>query len=207
MQKIRRDTSCTSKNIIHAGYCIKCMKQRVGWTTSWKTRLSNYKYHVKKKKLACRIEKHFIENCNNNGFNNLRFTIVDCLYNEEGLTDDEIDDHFLKKEKFWIRTLVTQHHGLNSKHDLKRKKAMWAWKVKPLDIENSYMYHKKTQYVENFNDCLIMIFLKCFIVKREYWLENVNEVFRFSIVFFEKLCCFFGLSQDLGFVIYFSWMN
>ena len=98
------------------------MKQGVGWTTSWKPRLSNYKSHVKKKKLACRTEKHFIENCNNNGFNNLRFTIVDCLYNEEGLTDDEIDDLFLKKEKFWIRTLVTQHHGLNSKHDLKRKK-------------------------------------------------------------------------------------
>ena len=89
-----------------------------------KTRLSSYKYHVKKKKLACRIEKHFIENCNNNGFNNLRFIIVDYLCNEEGLTGDEIDNHFLKKEKFWIRTLVTQHHGLNSKHDLKRKKAM-----------------------------------------------------------------------------------
>ena len=214
--KIRRDASCNSKNVIYVAYCIKCMKQGVGWTTSWKLRLSNYKSHVKKKELAWRIVKHFIENCNNNGFNNLRFTIVDCLYNEEDLTGDEIDDHFLKKEKFWIRTLVTQHHGLNSKHDLKRKKAMWAWKVKPLDIENSYMYHKKTQYVENFNDCLIMIFLnivfqtsyeKCFIVKREYWFENVSEVFRFSMVLFEKFCCFFGLSQDLGFVVYFSWMN
>ena len=36
---------------------------------------------------------------------------------------------------------------------------MWARKVKPLDIENDYMYHKKVQYVENFNDFLIMVFL------------------------------------------------
>ena len=127
----------------------------------------------------------------------MRFAIVYCLYNVEDLTDYDL---LLKKEKFWIRTLVTQHHGLDSKHDLKRKKSMWAWEVKPLDIENSYMYHKKTQYVENFNDCLIMIFLnivfqtsyeKCFIVKREYWFENISEVFRFSMVLFEKFCCFF----------------
>ena len=32
-----------------------------------------------------------------------------------------IDDRLLKKEKFWIRTLVTQHYGLNSKHELNRK--------------------------------------------------------------------------------------
>ena len=51
----------------------------------------------------------------------LRFTIVDCLNNVDSLTNDEIDDLLLKKEKFWIRTLVMQHHGLNSKHDLNRK--------------------------------------------------------------------------------------
>ena len=65
------------------------MKQGVGSTTSWKPRLSNYKSHVKKKRLTCRIVRHFIENCNDNGFNNLRFTIVDSLNNVEGLTDDE----------------------------------------------------------------------------------------------------------------------
>ena len=36
---------------------------------------------------------------------------------------------------------------------------MRVQKVKPLDIENGYMYHKKAQYVENFNDFLIMVFL------------------------------------------------
>ena len=104
-----------------------------------KPRLSNSKIHVKRK------------NCNDNGFNNLKFTIVDCLNNVDGLRDDEIDD-LLKKEKFWMRTLVMQHHGLNSKND---------------------MYNTKVQYVENFNYFFIMIFLevfqtsyeKCVIVK------------------------------------------
>ena len=46
-----------------------------------------------------------------NGFNNFRFTIVDYLNYVDGLTDDEIDDRLLQKERFWIRTLVTQHDG------------------------------------------------------------------------------------------------
>ena len=37
----------------------------------------------------------------------------------DGLTDNNL---LLKKEKFWIKILVTQHYGLNSKHDLNRKK-------------------------------------------------------------------------------------
>ena len=48
--KIRRDTSCSSKNIIYIAYCIKCMKQGFLSTTSWKPHLSNYKSHIKKKK-------------------------------------------------------------------------------------------------------------------------------------------------------------
>ena len=48
--KIRKDTSCNSKNVIYIAYCIKFMKQGVGSTASWKPRLSNYKSHVKKKK-------------------------------------------------------------------------------------------------------------------------------------------------------------
>ena len=58
---------------------------------------------------------------------------------------------------------------------------MRAQKVKPLDIENGYMYHKKAQYVENFNDFLIMVFLtivfqtsyeKCFYGKTRIHLKN-----------------------------------
>ena len=102
--KIRRDTTCYSINVIYVAYCIKYMRQGFSSTTSWKPQLSNYKSHVKKEKLTCSIIRHFIENCNDNVFKNLRFTVVDCLNNADGLTDDEIDDLLLKKEKFWIRT-------------------------------------------------------------------------------------------------------
>ena len=118
--KIRRVTSCSLKNVIYVAYCIKCMKLGVGSTISWKPCLSNDKSHIKKRKLTCRIEKHFAENCNGSGFNNLRFIIVDSLNNVESLTNDDIDNLLLKKENFWIRALVMQHHGLNSKHDLNR---------------------------------------------------------------------------------------
>ena len=64
--------------------------------------------------------RHFIENCNDNGFKNLRITIVNCLNNVDGLTNDEVGNLLLKKKKFWI--VFTQHHDLNSKHDLNRKK-------------------------------------------------------------------------------------
>ena len=58
---------------------------------------------------------------------------------------------------------------------------MRARKVKPLDIENGYMYHKKAQYVENFHDFLIMVFItivfqtsyeKCFYRKKRIHLTK-----------------------------------
>ena len=58
----------------------------------------NYKSHIKNKILTCRKKGYFIENCNDNRFNNLRLTIFDCLNKVEGLTDDDIDDPLPKKE-------------------------------------------------------------------------------------------------------------
>ena len=52
-----------------------------------------------------RIVRHFIEKCNGDGFNNLRFTTVDCLNNVDSLTADEIDDLVLKKEKVLDREM------------------------------------------------------------------------------------------------------
>ena len=46
-----------------------------------------------------------------------RFVIVDQTTDK----DKEIDNILLQKEKFWIGTLVTQHQGLNGKHDWNRK--------------------------------------------------------------------------------------
>ena len=45
--KIRRGISCNSENVNSVAYSIKCMKQSVGSTTYWKSRLSNCKSHIK----------------------------------------------------------------------------------------------------------------------------------------------------------------
>ena len=59
---------------------------------------------------------------------------------------------------------------------------MRARKAKPLDIENGYKYHKEAQYVGNFNDFLIMVFLttvfqtsygKCFYGKKRIYLTKL----------------------------------
>ena len=64
--------------------------------------------------------KHFLEE--HQGFNNLRFILLDCVDNVDGLSTEEINDLLLEKERFWIGTLVTQHKGLNSTHDWVRTK-------------------------------------------------------------------------------------
>ena len=65
--------------------------------------------------------RHFIENYNDNGFNNLRFTIIYCLNNVAGLTDDEIDIFFSKKK---VLDMNNGHETswFKSRHDLNRKK-------------------------------------------------------------------------------------
>ena len=76
------------------------------------------------------------------------------------------------------------------------------------------MYNKKTQYVDHFNDFLIMIFLnvvfqtsyeKCFYYKkriRSIKLICISTIYcGFSMVLFQKLCCFCWFIPR--FVIYF----
>ena len=41
------------------------------------------------------------------------------FFNVGGFKADEMEDLLFEKEKFMIRTLITQYHGLNSKYDLK----------------------------------------------------------------------------------------
>ena len=82
--------------------------------------MRNYKSHINKGKKTCRIVKHFLEE--HQGFHNLRFILLDCVDNVDGLSTEEIDDLLLEKERFWIGTLVTQHKGLNSTHDWVRTK-------------------------------------------------------------------------------------
>ena len=119
---IRKSSTCTTKNVIYVVCCQSCGKQGVGSTVSWKPRLANYKSHIKNGIKTCRIVRHFVEECVDKNFSNLKFMIVDVVNNTDTLSKDEIENLLHEKEKFWIGTLVTQHQGLNGTHDWSRKK-------------------------------------------------------------------------------------
>ena len=61
---IRRDSICTTKNVIYLAYYTKCGEQRTDPTVSWTRHLSNYKSHIKQFIHSCKTIKHFIEKCN-----------------------------------------------------------------------------------------------------------------------------------------------
>ena len=48
--KIRRDSTCTNKNIIYLAYFKQCSMQGVRSSIEWKLRLRNYTRHVRKTK-------------------------------------------------------------------------------------------------------------------------------------------------------------
>ena len=118
---IRRPSTCSTPNVIYVAICQTCGKQGVGSTIAWKPRLSNYKSHVKHKRRTCRIASHFIDECIDDGCKNMKFVIVDVVNNAECINGEDLESLLLKKEKFWIGTLVTQHKGLNGSHDWNRK--------------------------------------------------------------------------------------
>ena len=119
---VRRDSTCSTQNVIYVAFCKICGKQGVGSTTGWKKRLANYKSHINCKRITCRIVKHFVEVCNVNAVENIGFMIVDHVNNTGELTVDELDDLLLQKEKFWIGSLLTHRHGINGMHDWNRAK-------------------------------------------------------------------------------------
>ena len=108
--KVRRSTSCVSKNVIYTAFCLNCLKQGVGSTVDWKPRL--------------RIFNHFTDVCSytDDPSRNIKLVIVDQLNNTNSLSPDEIDDLLLQKERLWIPALVTIYERLNSSHDWNRKR-------------------------------------------------------------------------------------
>ena len=84
--------------------------------------MRNYKSHIRHKRKLCRISRHFIEDCIDVSLSNLKFVIVDAVNNSANLTENELEDLLLAKEKFWIGTLITQHKGMNGSHDWNRTK-------------------------------------------------------------------------------------
>ena len=105
---IRWDSICSPPNVVYMAHCKKFKMQGAASTISWKPKLRNFKSHVKKNALSCKIATHYIDECCDEEipFKYLTFAIIDVVNNTSGLT-----------RKFWIGTLVTQHQGLNSTHD------------------------------------------------------------------------------------------
>ena len=89
---IRRDSTCTAKDVVYLAYCTKCGERATSSTMSWKRRLSNYKSHIKQSVHSCKIVKHLIKY--------FRIVILDVLTNIESLSKNDIEDLLLKKEKF-----------------------------------------------------------------------------------------------------------
>ena len=119
---IRRDSCCISRNVVYCAICILCHIQGIGSTIFWKPRLANYKSHINKKIVSCKIVEHFIDSSihGENPLKYLKFVIVDRLNNVDDLSVNEID-RLLEKEKLWIGMLLTQHKGMNASHDWRRK--------------------------------------------------------------------------------------
>ena len=120
--RIRGDFNCNTTHLVYCAICILCCQQGVGSTIIWKPRLATYKSHIKNHHETCGIVKHFIHQCpsNENPGDNLVFVILDSLNNISGLSDNQIEDLLLQKEKFWIGTLCTMHKGMNQTHDWNR---------------------------------------------------------------------------------------
>jgi len=70
----------------------------------------------------CCIARYFMEECTDFTLQNLKFVIVDVVNNVDQLNKDDIDSLLLEKEKFWVGTLITQHHILNGSHWNRKKR-------------------------------------------------------------------------------------
>ena len=59
--EINKPLTCTSENIVYLASCGICDLQGVGSTVCFKSRLANYKSHIKHKRKTCSIVNHFID--------------------------------------------------------------------------------------------------------------------------------------------------
>ena len=58
--KIRRSTSCVSKNGIYIAFCLNCLKQGLRSTVDWKPKVRSYKSHIKEIQ-SCSTVNNFID--------------------------------------------------------------------------------------------------------------------------------------------------
>ena len=97
--------TCTSDNVVYLACCVACGLQGVGSTINFKTRLANYKSHIKRNKRTCGIVNHFLD-CHGTDHSLLKFKLI-----------DQRRGNLRECENFWIGMLLTNQRGLNSTHD------------------------------------------------------------------------------------------
>ena len=106
---IRKILTCTSVNVVYLAQCVACGLQGVGSTHNFKSRLANYKSHIKNRRRTCGVVDHFID-VHGGEFSNLKFMLIDSN-----------NDDLRKCENFWIGTLLTNLRGLNTSHDFSQQ--------------------------------------------------------------------------------------
>ena len=97
--------TCTSDNVVYLACCVACGLLTVGSTINFKTRLANYKSHIKRNKRTCGIVNHFLD-CHGADHSLLKFKLI-----------DQRCGNLRECENFWIGMLLTNQRGLNSTHD------------------------------------------------------------------------------------------
>ena len=74
--QIKKLLTCTSDNVVYLASCVASDLQGVGSTINFKTRLANYKSHIKRNKITCGIVNHFL-NCHGADHPLLKFKLID----------------------------------------------------------------------------------------------------------------------------------
>ena len=73
--------TCTSSNVVYLAECVLCGLQGVGSTANFKSRLANYKSHIKHKRRTCSITNHFID-VHEADHSSLKFMLIDQHHSE-----------------------------------------------------------------------------------------------------------------------------
>ena len=103
--QIKKLLTCTSDNVVYLASCVVSDLQGVGSTINFKSRLANYKSHIKRNKITCGIVNHFL-NCHGADHPLLKFKLIDQRHG-----------NLRECENFWIGMLLTNQRGLNPTHE------------------------------------------------------------------------------------------
>ena len=115
--KVRQYVNCLSKNVVYLVTCKKCGKQGVGETKNFKSRMANYRSSIRNKKVACNIDKHFIESAEHS-LDDFDAQII-CQIEKPPRDKKMLNKRLKQFEGYWqIQLCTLQPYGLNSINEL-----------------------------------------------------------------------------------------